>query len=413
MGVSAMIKTAAYKRATGLQVEERRVEDLVPYANNARTHSEEQIGQLVASIEEFGFTNPVLIDKKNGIIAGHGRVLAASRYGLAKVPVIVLKHLTDKQRRAYIIADNKLALNSGWNLTMLAAEVRHLQQDDYNVEMAGFDGYELEELLRHGRLETELDAEPQMERAEELAAQWGVKPGQLWQLGDHLLLCGDCTKEADVAACVAGSVPTLMVTDPPYGVEYDPAWRTGAGLTTNRLKMGAVLNDDRADWREAWALFPGAIAYVYHGGLKGAVVQASLEATGFTLRAQIIWAKDRMALGRGDYHWKHEPCWYAVREGRRSERNKDRTQTTLWTIPSREDSGHGHSTQKPLECMARAIRNHHSEFVYEPFCGSGTTIMACENLGRKCRAIEISPGYVAVALQRWATATGKTPVLLP
>ena len=163
-------------------------------------------------------------------------------------------------------------------------------------------------------------------------------------------------------------------------------------------------NDDNADWTESWRLFPGDAAYVYHAGAKASIVQASLEAAGFAIRAQIIWAKDRMAMSRGDYHWQHEPCWYAVREGGKGHRNDDRTQTTLWNIPARDDAGHGHGTQKPLECMARPIRNHHSEMVYDPFLGSGTTMVACENLKRKCRGIEISPDYCAVILQRMKDA---------
>lgn len=204
-----------------------------------------------------------------------------------------------------------------------------------------------------------------------------------------------------------------MVTDPPYGVEYDPQWRAEAGVNKNTAKLGKVQNDDRADWEPAWRLFPGDIAYVYHDGRKTSTVQQSLERAGFRVRAQIVWAKDRMALSRGDYHWQHEPCWYAVRDGAKGRRTDDRTQTTLWQIPARDDDGHGHGTQKPVECMARPIRNHDCQTVYEPFIGSGTTLIACEQLGRRCRAIEIDPGYVAVALQRWADATGKTPVLIP
>jgi len=172
--------------------------------------------------------------------------------------------------------------------------------------------------------------------------------------------------------------------------------------------MGRVANDDRADWGEAWALFPGSIAYVWHGGLKASVVQRSLEQTGFVVRAQIIWAKDRMALSRGDYHWQHEPAWYAVRDGRPGHRTDDRTQTTLWTIPARDDNGHGHGTQKPVECMRRPMQNHDLLEVYEPFAGSGTTIIAAEQLGRRCFAIEIEPRYVQVAIDRFEHFTGLT-----
>jgi DNA modification methylase len=199
-----------------------------------------------------------------------------------------------------------------------------------------------------------------------------------------------------------------MVTDPPYGVDYDPSWRADAGVNHNPQKMGRVTNDDRADWREAWALFPGNVAYVWHAGLKASIVETSLVVSGFELRSQIVWAKDRLALSRGDYHWQHEPCWYAVRHGAPGRRTDDRTQTTLWTIPARDDSGHGHGTQKPVECMARPMRNHEVSDVYEPFAGSGTTVIAAEQLTRRCLAIEIEPRYVQVAIDRWEAFTGST-----
>jgi DNA modification methylase len=225
-------------------------------------------------------------------------------------------------------------------------------------------------------------------------------------------LCGDATFGADVARLLSGAKPFMMVTDPPYGVAYDPAWRVEAGVNHNTKKLGKVKNDDRADWTDTWRLFPGSVAYVWHGGLKANVVQNSLESCGFTMRAQIIWAKDRLALSRGDYHWQHEPCWYAVREGATGDRNKDRSQTTLWRIAAglvstvweiaaREDDGHTHGTQKPVECMARPMRNHVALDVFDPFVGSGTSLIAAETLSRRCYAIEIEPMYVQVAIDRW------------
>jgi DNA modification methylase len=262
--------------------------------------------------------------------------------------------------------------------------------------------------------ESEVDAEAQIDKAEELCAKWGVKTGQLWQLGDHRLLCGDSTKAEDVERCLGGVVPLLMVTDPPYGVEYDASWRVDAlqGGVRGGTATGKVTNDDRADWSPAWALFPGDVAYIWHASLHSHEVAASILAVGFSMRAMIIWAKNQLCISRGHYHWKHEPCWYAVKNGRTANWIGDRKQNTLWEIEKPQASETGHSTQKPVECMARPIRNHNSEYVYEPFSGSGTTLIACEQLGRKCRAIEIHPPYVAVALQRWADATGKTPVLI-
>ncbi len=216
----------------------------------------------------------------------------------------------------------------------------------------------------------------------------------------------------DVARLLDGTQPLLMVTDPPYGVDYDPAWRARVGVNLNAQKLGRVTNDDRADWTDAWRLFPGDCAYVWHAGLKSSVVQTSLEQVGFVMRAQIIWAKDRLALSRGDYHWQHEPCWYAVRDGATGHRTDDRTQSTRWTIPARDDAGHGHGTQKPVECMRRPMQNHLASDVYDPFAGSGTTLIAAEQLGRRCFALEIEPTYVQVILDRWAAFTGQEPVKL-
>jgi len=400
-------KRKAARIQTRPEIEMLAVDRLVPYAENAKKHDDRQVAAIAGSIREFGFTNPVLIDGQDGIIAGHGRVLAAQKLGLASVPCIRLAHLTDAQRRAYILADNRLAeTGGGWDAAMLAAEVEAIDWEE--LESFGLDDMDLGEILAEAErgAEGDADAEPQVDRAEELNHTWGVKAGDLWLIGSHRLLCGDSTKADDVGRLLAGAAPVLMVTDPPYGVEYDPSWRADAGVNKNQGKMGKVANDDIADWSPAWALFPGDAAYIYHAGIMSATVQASLEVCGFKIRAQIIWAKDRMALFRGDYHWQHEPCWYAVRDGKPGHRTEDRKQTTLWEIPARDDSGHGHGTQKPVECMARPMRNHDAPEVYDPFLGSGTTMVAAQNLGRKCYGLEISPAYCAVILQRMFDAFG-------
>ena len=403
---------------TASQIEQIKTADLVPYARNAKKHDEAQVAKLAGSIREFGFNNPVLIDADNGIIAGHGRVMAAQKLSLASVPCLRLSHLSETQKRAYILADNRLAeLGGGWDAEMLKLELADLGDLDVDLDGIGFGADDLQDLeLSEEPEASDVDAEPQIDKAEELRAKWGVEPGQLWELGDHRLLCGDSTKKEDVDRALGGASPLLMVTDPPYGVNYDPNWRNEAdranGKPYGARAVGLVTNDTRADWREAWELFNGDVAYVWHAGLFAPTVAESLVACGFDLRSQIVWAKSNFAIGRGDYHWKHEPCWYSVRKGKNGHSKGDRSQTTLWEIDKPQKSETGHSTQKPVECMARPIRNHDSEFVYEPFSGSGTTIIACEQLGRKCRAIEISPGYVAVALQRWADATGKTPKLV-
>ena len=230
--------------------------------------------------------------------------------------------------------------------------------------------------------------------------------GDVWLLGDHRLVCGDATDPSIVALALAGAVPHLMVTDPPYGVNYDPTWREKLGKAG--FAVGKVTNDHRADWRDAWALFPGDVAYVWHSALNGHEVRAGLEACRFQVRSHIIWDKGRLIISRGHYHWRHEPCWYAVRKGRTGHWAGDRKQTTIWLMPHRR-SETGHGTQKPLLAMQRPMENNSrvGDAVYDPFVGSGTTIIAAEILGRRCHAIELDPVYVDVAVRRWEAHTGR------
>lgn len=383
---------------------------LTPWKKNPRKNKH-AIKPLAEAIERMGFGAPIVARKLDGrVIAGHTRLLAAESLGMDRVPVRWVD-VDDRTADMMALADNKLGELAEWDEPMLMAELGELGLDD--AALAGWDSKELDALARNiDSGEVTEDEAPGEDRAEELRQKYGVELGQLWQLGEHRILCGDSTKAEDVTRALDGLAVEMMVTDPPYGVEYDPGWRVDAGVNKNQSKLGKVLNDDRADWTDAWRLFPGDAAYVYHNGIMTCAVAESLKAAGFGLRSQIIWNKDRMALGRGDYHWKHEPCWYVVRVGSTASRNDDLTQTTVWDIPARDDAGHGHGTQKPVECMARPIRNHTFSNIYEPFSGSGTTIIACEQLGRKCRAIELSPGYVAIAIERWAVLTGKEPVLL-
>ncbi|MEJ6847515.1 DNA methyltransferase [Sinorhizobium fredii] len=381
-------------------VERRPLSSLKHYAANARTHSPEQVAQIAASIREFGFTIPLLVDEAGELIAGHGRALAAKEMGLELVPVMVARGWTQKQIKAYRLADNQLALNAGWDVKLLAAELETLP------DMAALIGFSERELRRLGQLAgnpglTDPDEAPPLP---DVAT---TKPGDLWLCGSHRILCGDACSGADVERLLAGTKPSLMVTDPPYGVDYDPHWRAEAGVNRNRLKMGEVVNDERADWQQAYDLFSGAVAYVWHAGKYASEVQRSLEASGFTIRSQIIWAKDRFALSRGDYHWQHEPCWYGVRN--KGNWCGDRSQSTLWMIPAREDSGHGHSTQKPVEAMRRPMQNNSSagQAVYDPFVGSGTTMIAAEMEARIAYCLEINPAYVDVAVRRWQDFTGE------
>lgn len=383
--------------------ERRKVSALIPYARNSRTHSPEQIAQVAASIREWGWTNPVLIDEAGQIIAGHGRVLAAQQLGIAEIPVIVATGWTKAQKQAYVLADNKLALNAGWDSDLLKVELGELKIEGFDLGLTGFSEIELGSLLADATAGlTDPDETP------EAPADPVTVLGDVWVLGNHRIICGDSCDAVAVEKVLGPVKPHLMVTDPPYGVKYDPT-RT----SNNKMKAGVVLNDDRADWSEAWALFPGDVAYVWHASMFTTTVLASLEASGFEHRAMIIWAKDRMTLGRGHYHWQHEPAWYVVKKGAQGHWCGGRDKTTVWNIKAREDGGHGHGTQKPVECMKRPIENNSSpgQAVYKPFSGSGTTIIAGEMTGRHVYAIELSPAYVDVAITRWAAFTGKTPIL--
>ena len=385
------------------------VENLIPYALNSRTHSDAQVAQLAASIREFGFTNPVLVDDANNLIAGHGRLLAARKLKMDQVPAIVVAGLDDRKRRALVIADNKLALNAGWDEDALRVELEDLAGDF--GKLMGFCQDELVALLQNAEGTDGLTDEDEVP---EVPAVPVTVEGDVWLLGRHRLACGSSTDAHTVEAVLAGVKPHLMVTDPPYGVEYDASWRSKAlPAKKDKRAKGVVLNDDIADWSDAWALFPGDVAYVWHGSLQTSIVLGSLEANGFKGRSLIIWAKSHFAIGRGDYHPMHEPCWYLVREGKKGHYCGDRKQTTLWQIPKPQKSETGHSTQKPVECMKRPIENNSSpgQAVYEPFSGSGTTIIAGEMTGRCVYAIELNPAYVDMAVIRWQNFTGQTATL--
>jgi DNA modification methylase len=429
-----------------LQIEYRAPSDLVPYERNARTHSADQIRQIAKAMREFGWTNPVLVDEQSVIVAGHGRLEAAQSIWAkggsidgapgGRVPVLVLPGLTPERRAALSLLDNRIALNAGWNEEILAAELASLQAANWSLTDLGFNLEEIGALLSTATDgHTDPDAAPPLTAPEAFV----TRPGDVWVLGPHRVVCGDSTVPAVVQAALRGFKPRLMVTDPPYGVEYDPAWRKAAGIGSDNAATGVVLNDDRADWTEAWRLFPGAVAYVWHGGLHAPTVAASLEAVGLKVRAQIIWVKTRPAISRGAYHWQHEPCvyavaedepdgWtnrpdarfepehqvaaYAVREGQTAQWRGGRKQSTVWMIEHlRSETGHG--TQKPVEAMRRPIENNSGpgEVVYDPFLGSGTTLIAATATGRICCGCELSPGYVDVIVRRWQDFTRQVAVL--
>lgn len=382
--------------------------DLIPYANNMRVHSEKQIGQIKSSIIEWGWTDPILIDSDKVIIAGHGRLTAAISLNIESVPVVIAKGWSEAQKKAFRIAHNKIALNSSWDETLLKIEFNELDELDFDLELSGFELDEIGDLfdeVTQGKTNPDdVPEKPEVPVSIE---------GDIWILGSHRIICGDSTNPDDVERLLDGVRPHLMVTDPPYGVEYDASWRADVMPEKNNKdgnSEGKVSNDDSADWSKSYELFPGDVAYVWHAGTHENVFAQSLIGCGFELRSHIVWVKNQFVIGRGNYHIQHEPCFYAVRsrKGATAHWKGDRKQTTVWNIDKPLKSETGHSTQKPIDCMRRPIENNSSvgDAVYEPFSGSGTTIIAAEQTGRHCYAIEIVPDYVDIAVKRWEEFTG-------
>jgi DNA modification methylase len=376
------------------------IRDLVPCATNPRLHPEPNVAKLMKSIQTYGWTTPILVTDGLEVIAGHGRLLAAQKLGIESVPCIRLSHLTPALVKAYRIADNRLTLDSDWDDELLSSVLADLHLDpSFDLELTGFDPEELGDYLGYGDPQAGEDDTPAVQ---EVAVS---QLGDVWEMDKHRLICGDCTDARVVAAVLDGAAPNLMVTDPPYGVEYDAAWRNEVQPCENRA-LGKVLNDNRCDWIDAWKLFSGSVGYCWHADRHASTVQKSLEGCGFSIRNQIIWVKQQLVFGRGDYHWKHEPCWYAVRGA--GYWTGDRTQTTVWEIDNIQTNGEialGHSTQKPVECMRRPIVNHTipGDAVYDPFMGSGTTLIAAESTHRIAYGCEIEPAYVDMAVRRWQT----------
>lgn len=382
---------------------EEQPEQLLANPRNFRIHPKAQQEALLGVMREVGVVDDVIVNQQTGfVVDGHLRVALAISEHQPTVPVKYVD-LTEQEEALILATFDPIAAMAATDKAQLDALLREVQSGEAGVQAM------LAELAEKAGLYPEAPKEapePQVDRAEELRGKWQTERGQVWEIPSktvpgkcHRLMCGDSTSAEDVERLMAGEKAALMVTDPPYGVEYDPAWRARAGINKNDGKMGVVANDGRIDWREAWALFRGDVAYVWHAGLHASAVQDSLASEGLVVVAQVIWNKDRFALSRGDYHWKHEPCWYAVRAGAAHHWAGARDQSTVWDVPRADDSGHGHGTQKPVECMARPIRNHEGD-VYDPFLGSGTTMCAAETLGRLCYGMEIEPKYVAVTLER-------------
>jgi DNA modification methylase len=388
------------------------IDRLVPYDRNSRTHTDAQVSQVAASIIEFGFTNPILVDGKNGIIAGHCRLRAAQLLKLTEVPVIPLDHLSEAQKRAYIIADNKLAELAGWDEAVLKLELGELRADDFNLELIGFSQEELDDLLNLGE-EGGKSGLTDDDDAPDVAENSVSRPGDLWILGNHRVMCGDAIVLTDVERLMAGAKADMVFTDPPYNVDY-------TGYTKEKLKIQsdkmtteefvAFLQGTFASYRVV--IKPGASMYVCHPSSFQREFQNAIEAAGFAVRAQIIWAKNTFAWGFGRYKFQHEPIFYCHLDGESDAWYGDKTQSTLWQ-EKKPAANRLHPTMKPVELIERALRNSSKagDLVVDLFGGSGSTMIACEKTGRSSALMELDPKYADVIVKRWQEFTGKQAVL--
>ena len=392
--------------------------ELAPADYNPRKISAKAMAGLKASLTRFGELGGIVYNKRTGhLVGGHQRVKALLALGETHAEVRVVD-LPISEEKAANLALNHPGIGGEWDDALLAVVLDDVKRD----LPTAFEELQLADIIADAGLADDAadggtDGLTDPDDVPEPLPDPVTRAGDVWVMGAHRIICGDSTDAATVARLLGDVKPHLMVTDPPYGVEYDANWRNEAkrpdGTPYGASAVGVVKNDDRADWREAWVLFPGEVAYVWHAPSLNDVVIVSLEAVSLLRRSMIVWAKSSPAIGRGDYHWQHESCWYAVRKGGTGHWQGDRTQSTLWTIDKPQKSETGHSTQKPVECMLRPILNNSAkgDAVYEPFSGSGTTIIAGEQSERRVYAVELHPQYVDIAVRRWQTFTGKTATL--
>lgn len=383
------------------RMEKVNIDRLVPYARNARTHSKEQILQLRASLREFGFVNPVIVDKDLNIIAGHGRILAAKEEGITDVPCVFAEHLTEAQKRAYIIADNRLALNAGWDAEMLSVEIADLQGADIDISLLGFDNAELNKLL--SGIEDVKDDDFDVDA--ELKNPAITQPGDLWLLGNHRLVCGDSTKPETFALLMDGRPANLVVTDPPYNVNYEGT-------------AGKIKNDNMADDKfyqfllDAFTLTEKAMArdasiYIFHADTEGLNFRKAFSDAGFYLSGTCIWKKQSLVLGRSPYQWQHEPILFGWKKAGRHAWYSDRKQTTIWEFEKPKKNG-DHPTMKPVQLIAYPVLNSSmtGSIILDPFGGSGSTLIACEQTERICCMVELDEKYCDVIVKRYIEQVG-------
>ena len=381
------------------------IKDLIPYARNARTHSDEQVAQIAASIKEFGFLSPIIISKDNTILCGHGRFYAAQKLGLEKVPCIKEEYLTETQKRAYILADNKLSLNAGWDNEMLAIELSELQNENFDLGLTGFDVSELEDLIGKDPSDVE-DDDYDLDAALEKAAF--VKRGDVWNVGRHKLMCGDATSQEDVNTLMEDKKANLIVTDPPYNVAFESS--DGLSIKNDKMENTKFYEFLLAAFKNmADHLEKGGAAYVFHADTEGLNFRKAFIDAGFHLSGCCIWVKNSLVLGRSDYQWQHEPVLYGfLQNGKHYWSAKaGRSQTTIWNF-DKPKKNKNHPTSKPLDLLAYPIDNSSQEnaIIIDTFGGSGSTLMTCEKTNRICYMMELDEKYASVILRRYVEDTG-------
>ena len=374
---------------------------LVPYVNNARTHSPEQINKLRSSLREFGFINPVIIDRDFGVIAGHGRILAAKEEGIKEVPCVFAAHLTEAQKKAYIIADNRMAMDAGWDEELLRVEIEALQAEAFDLSLTGFDEKELSDLFKDDTdvQEDDFDVDAELEKPT------FSKSGDVWTLGRHRLVCGDSTKAETFNTLMQGRKANLVVTDPPYNVNYEGT-------------AGKIKNDNLADEKFYQFLFDAfsniekvmaddASIYVFHADTEGLNFRKAFSDAGFYLSGCCIWKKPSLVLGRSPYQWQHEPCLYGWKKSGKHQWYADRKQTTIWEFEKTKKNT-DHPTMKPIPLLAYPIQNSSmsNTLILDPFGGSGSTLIACEQTDRDCYTIELDEKYCDVIVKRYIEQVG-------
>lgn len=377
------------------------INDLIPYIRNARTHSESQIAQIAASIKEFGFLSPILIAEDNTILAGHGRLAAARKLGLTKVPCVKESHLTETQRRAYIIADNKLSLNAGWDEDILAIELSELQGADFDLDLLGFDESELASIFEDDK-EVEDD---DFDVEEELNKPCFSKAGDIWTLGRHRLICGDSTKEETYKSLMEDKKANLVVTDPPYNVNYEGSAGKIKNDNMNTDKFYNFLLDAFSNMEKVMA--DDASIYVFHADTEGLNFRKAFNDAGFYLSGCCIWKKPSLVLGRSPYQWQHEPCLYGWKKKGKHQWYSGRKETTIWEFEKPKKNA-DHPTMKPIALLAYPISNSSmsNTLILDPFGGSGSTLIACEQTDRSCYTIELDEKFCDVIVKRYIEQVG-------